>query len=318
MLEVNSLTPGCGAQFWSLKFYGDKGRMPAKACSVNPKRSTFYSGHHQPRAHRPVLWWMSYLSAYMLLSPTPLFLNLLFNPQTMRTTYSLTHLTRKRSYEVKWVKYVSDVSRESQGTTSLATGIKGKGKEMAKSIKPDEREQKNNKILFLETPLEKIKVKSHARNTTNTANNHRQKELSQKIKRSLVLRILQWVPMAQCNLKFSRRYSACFAFSAAVPTDSPYMDIELTLIWQLDHFPSCLPVPIPLSSICQGHTPPTPFFKTEHKCPILREGFSSTARQNKLLSPLSSQGFLLTSCSMPTIITLLMYSPDSRLSAVYK
>ena len=43
MLEVNSLTPGCGAQFWSLKFYGDKGRMPAKACSVNPKRSTFYS-----------------------------------------------------------------------------------------------------------------------------------------------------------------------------------------------------------------------------------------------------------------------------------
>lgn len=29
-----------------------------------------------------------------------------------------------------------DVSRESQGTTSLATGIKGKGKEMAKSIKP--------------------------------------------------------------------------------------------------------------------------------------------------------------------------------------
>ena len=43
MLEVNSLTPGCAAQSWSLKIYSDMGRLPAKACSVNPKRSTFYS-----------------------------------------------------------------------------------------------------------------------------------------------------------------------------------------------------------------------------------------------------------------------------------
>lgn len=31
MLEVNSLTPGCGAQFQSLKINGDKGGLLAKA-----------------------------------------------------------------------------------------------------------------------------------------------------------------------------------------------------------------------------------------------------------------------------------------------
>lgn len=80
-----------------------------------------------------------------------------------------------------------DVSRENKGTTSLATGIKGKGKEMANRVSNlDEREQKNNKILFLEmAPLECLITQPTLLITTG------RRSRLWKIKRYLVLRILQ-------------------------------------------------------------------------------------------------------------------------------
>ena len=142
------------------------------------------------------------------------------------------------------------------------------------------------------------------RNTTNTANNHRQKELSLENQKIFGAQNSLVSPHGPVQPEVFKKIFSLLCFFCCSPYRTHHMDIELTLIWQLDHFPLLSSCSYPFSSICQGHTPPIPFFKTEHKCPILREGFSSTARQNKLLSPLSSQGFLLTSCSMPTIITL--------------
>ena len=87
-----------------------------------------------------------------------------------------------------------DVSRENQGTTSLATGIKRNVKKWQRVSNLDEREQKNNKILFLETaPLEKKKkseISCLITQPTLLITTGRRSRLW-KIKRSLVLRILQ-------------------------------------------------------------------------------------------------------------------------------
>lgn len=62
------------------------------------------------------------------------------------------------------MKYVPQMSAgRAKVQLPLPQASKGRVKKWQRVSNLDEREQKNNKILFLETaPLEKIKVKSHA------------------------------------------------------------------------------------------------------------------------------------------------------------
>lgn len=145
-------------------------------------------------------------------------------------------------------------------------------------------------------------------NTTNTTNNHRQKEPSLENQKVFGAQNSSVSPHGPVQPEVLKRIFSLLCFFCC----SPY----LTQHKAHSHFTArpfsphvflFLSLPPPF---VRG-TPPTPFFKTEHKCPILHEGFSSTARQNKLLSPLSRQGFLLTSCSTPTIITLNVQSWQS-------
>ena len=141
-------------------------------------------------------------------------------------------------------------------------------------------------------------------NTTNTANNHRLKEPSLENQKVFGTQNSSVSPHGPVQPEVFKRIFSLLCFFCCSPYLTQHMDTELTLILQLDHFPLMSSCSYPFLLHLSGAQPPTPFFKIEHRCPILREGFSSTARQNKLLSPLSSQGFLLTSCSTPTIIIL--------------
>ena len=121
-------------------------------------------------------------------------------------------------------------------TTSPTTSIKEKGEEMASRVSNlDEREQKNNKVLFLEpAPLERKKKSeiSCPHNVANTANNCMQKEPSpenQKIKRSSVVPSSSGTPHCPIKSKVFKRVFKFLYFFCHSPYLTQHMYAELTL-----------------------------------------------------------------------------------------
>lgn len=148
-------------------------------------------------------------------------------------------------------------------------------------------------------------------NTTNTTNNHRQKEPSGKSKGLWCSEFFSESPWPSATWSSQEDIQLALLFllqSLPDPTHGHGAHSHFTARPFSPHVFLLLSLPPPF---VRG-TPPTPFFKTEHKCPILHEGFSSTARQNKLLSPLSSRGFCRHPAPPPPS-SRLMYSPDSLL-----
>lgn len=75
------------------------------------------------------------------------------------------------------------------------------------------------------------------RNTTNTANNHRQKELSLENQKIFGAQNSLVSPHGPVQPEVFKKIFSLLCFFCCSPYRTHHMDIELTLIWQLDHFP---------------------------------------------------------------------------------